>query len=154
MTAYLHKYTVIMLSMAMGNADFWAYKIAPGRKGSRMIRIIIVDNEPAVRKGLRLLLGAETDMEVVGEAGDGPDALLLCQALSPDVALLDVQMPHMDGLAVAEALRVTCPATHVFLLTFHDDARTRAQAAEAGAGLISKQAAPGETLSAIRSVAC
>ncbi|HEX6606783.1 MAG TPA: response regulator transcription factor [Chloroflexia bacterium] len=97
-----------------------------------MIRVLVVDDQPAIRRGLRMRLGLEDDLIVVGEAPDGPAALALAPALRPDVILLDVQMPGMDGIDTAEALRALAPACAVVLLTLHGDPITRARAEAAG----------------------
>lgn len=121
---------------------------------SRMIRLLIVDDQPAVRQGLRMRLAAEPDLEVVGEAADGEVALSSVQALCPDVVLMDVEMPHMDGIAATGALRKLCPSTAVIMLSIHDDARTRAQAENAGAAAFVGKSLPTDMLLAtIRQVA-
>jgi two-component system, NarL family, response regulator DesR len=97
-----------------------------------MIRVLVVDDQPAIRRGLRMRLGLEEDVIVVGEAADGPAALVLAPELQPDVILLDVQMPGMDGIDTAQALRAAVPACAVVLLTLHGDPITRARAEAAG----------------------
>ncbi len=116
-----------------------------------MIKLLIVDDEPAVRKGLRMRLAAEQGFVVVGEAADGESALVLAQALQPDVVLMDLEMPHMDGIAATEALRATHACAAVILLSIYDDDATRARAAAAGAtAFIPKRAEMGELLATIR----
>lgn len=85
------------------------------------ISVLIVDDHPTVRRGLRSLLSAYQDISVVGEAGDGSAALRVAQDLSPQVILLDVQLPVMDGIEVARQLRQSVPDTKVIALTAHDD---------------------------------
>ena len=97
-----------------------------------MIRVLLVDDQPAIRRGLRMRLALEADLIVVGEAADGPAALALALALQPDVVLLDVQMPGMDGIDTAHALRAAMPACAVVLLTLYGDTITRTRAAAAG----------------------
>ena len=97
-----------------------------------MIRVLLVDDQPAIRQGLRMRLGLEDDLTVVGEAAEGPAALALAPALQPDVVLLDVEMPGMNGIDTAHALRAAAPACAVVMLTLHGDSLTRARAAEAG----------------------
>ena|SRR5690349_3238828 len=97
-----------------------------------MIRVLLVDDQPAIRQGLRMWLGLEDDLIIVGEAADGPAALALAPELQPDVVLLDVQMPGMDGIDTAHALRAVAPACAVVLLTLHGDTITRSRAAAAG----------------------
>jgi DNA-binding NarL/FixJ family response regulator len=120
---------------------------------AEMIRLLIVDDQPAVRKGLHMRLAAEPDLSVIGEASDGEAALVLAQALCPDIVLMDVEMPHMDGIATANALREICPNTCVILLSIHDDTRTRSCAEKAGAAaFISKSVPADQLLAAIRQV--
>ena len=122
--------------------------------GAEMIRLLIVDDQPAVRKGLHIRLAAESDLSVIGEAADGEAALDLAQSLCPDVVLMDVQMPHMDGIAAASALHTLCPRTSVIMLSIHDDARTRARAEDAGAvAFVAKSVPPDMLLETIRQVA-
>jgi NarL family two-component system response regulator LiaR len=81
------------------------------------IRILIVDDHSVVRQGLKMFLGLDPDLEVVGEAEDGAEAIRQCQALSPDVVLMDMLMPVMDGIAATEAIRRDFPDTEVIALT-------------------------------------
>jgi DNA-binding NarL/FixJ family response regulator len=85
------------------------------------ISVLIVDDHPTVRRGLKSLLSAYQDISVVGEAEDGSAALRVAQDLSPQVVLLDVQLPVMDGIEVARQLRQSVPNTKVIALTAHDD---------------------------------
>lgn len=99
-------------------------------------------------------LGLEPDLRVVGEAANGQAALAMASQLRPDVILMDIEMPEMDGIAAAAALRAAAPHTAVVLLTFHDDAAHRARARAAGAAaFVPKQAAEAVLLTAIRQVA-
>jgi len=119
-----------------------------------MIRLLIVDDQPAVRKGLQMRLAAESDLVVIGVASDGQAALDLARALYPDVVLMDVEMPHMDGVAVASALHLICPRSSIIMLSIHDDARTRELAENAGAAAFVAKSLPTEMLLAtIRQVA-
>ena len=77
--------------------------------GTRTIRLLVVDDRPTVRTGLRIWLALEPDLEVVGEASDGSEAISLTQALRPDVVLMDVEMPGMDGISATAALRSLPP---------------------------------------------
>jgi two-component system, NarL family, response regulator LiaR len=77
--------------------------------GTRTIRLLVVDDRPTVRTGLRIWLALEPDLEVVGEASDGSEAISLTQALRPDVVLMDVEMPGMDGISATAALRSLAP---------------------------------------------
>ena len=101
--------------------------------GTKTIRLLLVDDQPTVRRGLRIWLTLEPNIEVVGEASDGAEAISLTQALRPDVVLMDVEMPGMDGISAAAALRQIVPQSAVVILTLYDDAATRARAQEAGA---------------------
>jgi DNA-binding NarL/FixJ family response regulator len=118
---------------------------------SKMIKLLIVDDQPAVRQGLRMRLAAEPDLEVVGEAADGEVALHSVRTLCPDVVLMDVEMPRMDGIAATDTLRKLCPSTAVIMLSIYDDVRTRARAEVAGAvAFVPKSAPAGMLLAAIR----
>jgi DNA-binding NarL/FixJ family response regulator len=101
--------------------------------GTRTLRLLLVDDRPSVRRGLRIWLALEPDLEVVGEAADGAEAISLTQALRPDVVLMDIEMPGVDGISATAALRSVVPQSAVVILTLHDDAATRARAQEAGA---------------------
>ena len=98
-------------------------------------------------------LSMEPDVEVVGEAESGEAALRLVRALSPDVVLMDVEMPGMDGIVATAALRATAPHVAVVILSLYDDARTRARAREAGAAaFVAKHQAKSTLLATIRRV--
>lgn len=87
-----------------------------------MIKILIADDHLIIRQGLRLILETETDFELIGEASDGAEALSLCKKLKPDVVLMDLRMPNMDGLTAIEKLRVEQPNIAVVILTtFNED---------------------------------
>jgi DNA-binding NarL/FixJ family response regulator len=101
-----------------------------------------------------MLLDAESDLSVIGEACDGEAALNLTTSLCPDVVLMDVEMPRMDGIAAASVLHATCPRALIIMLSIHDDALTRARAEEAGAAAFVAKSMPADTLLAtIRQVA-
>jgi DNA-binding NarL/FixJ family response regulator len=114
--------------------------------GTRTLRLLLVDDRPAVRRGLRIWLALEPDLEVVGEASDGSEAISLTQALRPDVVLMDVEMPGMNGISATAALRSLAPQSAVVILTLHDDAATRTRAWEAGAGAFVAKHRMDETL--------
>jgi len=87
-----------------------------------MIKILIADDHLIIRQGLRLILETESDLELVGEASDGIEAISLCKKLNPDVVLMDLRMPNMDGLTAIEKLRVEQPHVAVVILTtFNED---------------------------------
>jgi DNA-binding NarL/FixJ family response regulator len=98
-----------------------------------MIRLVLVDDQPSVRQGLRMRLTLEPDMMVVGEASTGREAMTLVQQLAPDMVLMDVEMPEMDGIEATAAMRASTPQSAVVMLSIHDDASTRARAYAAGA---------------------
>src|SRR5512142_952779 len=97
------------------------------------IRVMIADDHPIVRRGLRGVLEAEPDIEVVGEAADGRQAVALARSVSPDVVLLDIQMPGLTGLEVARTLKTHLPRAGVILLTAYDDEEQLFQAIKANA---------------------
>lgn len=117
------------------------------------IRVLIADDHAVLRAGLRMLLDAQPDMAVVGEAGDGREAIDRASALQPDVILLDLTMPNLGGLAALPQLRDAAPQARVLILTMHDDESYLRQVLAAGAaGYVLKKAADTELLSAIRVV--
>ncbi len=121
--------------------------------GEATISIVLVDDQATVRRGLRMRLTIEADVEVVGEAGSGEAALRLVRSLSPDVVLMDVEMPGMDGIDATAALRAAAPQVAVVVLSLYDDARTRARAREAGAAaFVAKHQAKTTLLATIRRV--
>src|SRR5256714_4329238 len=93
-----------------------------------MIRLLLVDDQPVVRRGLCLRFQLEPDMQVVGEASTGREALTLAQTLSPDVVLMDIEMPGMDGIEATAALRRVVPQSAVVILSIHTDRQTRVRA--------------------------
>ena len=117
------------------------------------IRVLIADDHAVLRAGLRMLLDAEPDIEVVGEARDGLEVLTRVRALAPDVLLLDLAMPGMGGLEVLRRVREMSPQTRVLILTMHEEEEYLREALRAGgAGYVLKRAAAEELLSAIRAV--
>jgi DNA-binding NarL/FixJ family response regulator len=119
-----------------------------------MIRVCVVENETLVREGLRRVLELDSGLSVVGEARDGVEALELFERLRPEVALLDVRMPRLDGIGVLEALRGQPSAPPCLVLTTFDDAEAFLGAVRAGArGYLLKDASSSELGEAIRCVA-
>lgn len=117
------------------------------------IQILIADDHGVLRAGLRALLNAEPDMEVVGEASDGEEALRLARELRPEVVLLDISMPGPGGIEVARTLKRVLPETSVLILTIHDDEGLLREAIRAGAsGYITKRAIEPELINAIHAV--
>ncbi len=119
-----------------------------------MIRVLLVDDQSVVRRALRVRFHLEPDLEVVGEASTGTEALTLAQTLTPDVVLMDIEMPEMDGIEAITALRRVVPQSVVVILSIHDDAQTRGRAQAAGAAaFVEKRGATDALLSAIRQAA-
>ncbi|RME85107.1 MAG: DNA-binding response regulator, partial [Caldilineae bacterium] len=117
------------------------------------IRILIADDHGVLRAGLRALLNAEPDVEVVGEAADGHEVLHLAQELTPDVVLLDISMPGPGGIEVTRQVKQALPDTRVLILTVHEDESLLREAIQAGAaGYIIKRAVESELINAIRAV--
>ncbi len=116
------------------------------------IRILIADDHSVIRAGLRTILSAQPDLEIVGEAADGNEVLRLANELQPDIVLTDVSMPGPvgGGIAVTRRLKETLPAIRVLILTVHEDESLLREAIHAGAaGYIVKRAAETELISAI-----
>jgi DNA-binding NarL/FixJ family response regulator len=125
----------------------------PPQRSTPSARLIIADDHEIPRKGLRTLLESERGLEVVGEATNGREALELCQHLHPDLALLDVRMPEMDGLEATRAIKQCCPATSVIIITVHENADYLMAAIRAGAaGYLLKDTGRRELLTAVRQV--
>ena len=119
-----------------------------------MIKLVLVDDHAVVRSGLRLLLDAQEDMEVVGEAGNSKDAVFRARALKPDVILLDVVMPGESGIEVLPTLLKESPGTKVLVLSMQDDPSYVREAFAAGAsGYVLKEAVDEEVVSAVREIA-
>ena len=119
-----------------------------------MIRAVVVDDHAVVRSGIRLLLEREDDLEVVGEAGNGKDAIFAVRALKPDVILLDVVMPGESGIDVLPSLLKESPQTKVLVLSMQDDPSYVREAFAAGAsGYVLKEAADEEVVAAVREIA-
>lgn len=115
------------------------------------IRILIADDHAVVRSGLRELLRADEDVEVVGEAADGAEAMRLVGTLQPDMVLLDITMPPDNGIETAKRLKEAYPDLLVLFLTIHEDEGLLHEALRAGAsGYLIKRAEPAEILQAIR----
>jgi len=118
------------------------------------IRVMLVDDHDVVRTGIKALLETETDMEVVDEARDGMAAITRAMESRPDVIVMDITMPKMDGLEATRQLTVRCPKSLVLALTVHEDKQYLFEMLRAGAkGYITKQAAAEELVAAVRAIA-
>lgn len=119
----------------------------------KKIAVLLVDDHMVVRQGLRALLAAEADIEVVGEAEDGRQAVTLARQTSPDVIVMDVAMPHLNGLEATRQIARNLPSARVLVLTSYSDEECVAQLMEAGAaGYLVKQAAASDLPRAIREI--
>lgn len=119
-----------------------------------MIRLMLVDDHPLVRAGLSSMLGAATDITIVGEAADGAQAVKVAERFEPDVVLMDLSMPVMDGVAATRALLAHDPDVRIVVLSsFFDRARVRDAVAAGATGYVLKDSNPDEVLSAIRTAA-
>jgi DNA-binding NarL/FixJ family response regulator len=117
------------------------------------IRILIADDHPVFRFGLRMLLESESDLEVVGEAGSGEEAVAQTASLQPDVVLMDINLPGMNGVEATRRIRQAWPETGVLMVTMLDDNSLLAALRAGARGYLLKGAAADETLRAIRAVA-
>jgi len=119
----------------------------------RPIRVLIVDDQELVRAGFKVILNAQSDIAVMGEAADGVEAVDLAGILCPDVVLMDIRMPLMDGLEATEKLRLVCPQTRVLILTTFDLDEYVYRALRLGAaGFLLKDAEPRLLIDAVRTV--
>jgi two-component system response regulator NreC len=117
------------------------------------IRVLIADDHAVLRAGLRLLINTQPDMEVVGEAANGDQALKTALQTKPDVAIVDITMPESGGIPAIEQIRQKCPDTRVLVLTMHDDTAYLRSALAAGvSGYVVKKSADSELISAIQAV--
>ncbi|MER7183987.1 response regulator transcription factor [Streptomyces hyaluromycini] len=119
-----------------------------------MIRVLVADDEPLIRAGIRMILTSVEDIDVVAEAADGRAAVELVRAHAVDVALLDIQMPVLDGLSALAELRRAAPAVRALILTtFGERANVLRALGEGGAGFLLKDSAPAELIQAVRAAA-
>jgi DNA-binding NarL/FixJ family response regulator len=127
---------------------------AAGRVPVAPIRVLLVDDEPLLRMAFTMVLDAQADMQAVGEAGDGAEAVRMTRALRPDVVLMDVRMPGTDGIEATARIIEGCPESKVLILTTFDlDEYAFAGLKAGAAGFLLKNALPEELLGAIRAVA-
>ncbi|MFL7871983.1 MAG: response regulator [Anaerolineales bacterium] len=118
------------------------------------IRILLVDDHAVVRSGLRMLLGTESDVEIIGEAGTAAEALASTADLKPDVILMDIGLPDKSGIEATRDIKAEFPKVAIVALTIHEDEEYFFKMLEAGAsGYVPKRAAPEELLTAIRAAA-
>lgn len=120
----------------------------------KRIRVLLVEDHNVVREGLRLLLNAQPDIEVVGEATTGLEAVAAARDACPDVAVLDIAMPELDGLQAAQRIHLACPDTKILILSMHESDAYFFRALEAGAaGYVLKKAASDDLINGVRAVA-
>ena len=116
-----------------------------------MITILLVDDQPIARSALRMRIELEPDMAVIAEAGDGVAALALAREALPQIVIMDIEMPIMDGITATAALRAAVPESAVIIHSLHDDAATQARARAAGAvAFVGKHRLEAPLLAAIR----
>lgn len=117
------------------------------------IRVLLADDHAVIRDGLKALLQRAADISVVGEAANGRDAVRRSEELKPDVVIMDLTMPGLNGIDAARLLRKKCPATRVVMLSMHSDAEHVFRALEAGAtGFVLKESAGEDVAAAVRAV--
>lgn len=118
------------------------------------IRVLLADDHDILRQGLKMLLGMQQEMQVVGEARTGREAVLMTQELKPDVVVMDISMPDMDGLEACQLIRSQQPSTQVMMLTMHESEEYFLQSLRMGAaGYLVKKAAPSDLSMAINAIA-
>ena len=121
--------------------------------GIGTIRVFLADDHALVREGLRLIIESQSDMEVIGEASDGQEAWQCIREMRPDVAVMDVSMPHLNGAQATERVRCNCPEVKVLAVSaYSDEAHIRQLLASGAAGYVLKKAASQELAIAIRAV--
>lgn len=126
----------------------------PNEIQSNKIKILIADDHPIVRQALRNILEREEDIEVIAEASDGKEAITLAEELNPDVTILDIKMPLVDGLEATRQIKTKCPKVAILILTFYDDNQHILAILEAGAsGYLTKNVWGEEVVTAVRGVA-
>lgn len=117
------------------------------------IKVFLADDHTVMREGLRFIFGAEGDMEVIGEASDGREAVRQAQKLSPNVIVMDIAMPELNGIEATRQIRETCPSTEVVILSMHSSKEHIFRALQAGAmGYLLKESAGQELIKAVRRV--
>jgi NarL family two-component system response regulator LiaR len=131
----------------------WYNGFDPGGDGLGKIKILIADDHAVVREGTRRILEQEQDLEVVAEAGEGEEAVRLATNVKPDVAIIDIAMPKLDGIEATKQIKTLCPAITVLILTAYDDDQFIFSLLEAGAaGYLLKSVRGRELVDAVRAV--
>ncbi|MBL8237680.1 MAG: response regulator transcription factor [Bryobacterales bacterium] len=121
---------------------------------SKKTRILLADDHAVVRQGFRMILGAQPDMEIIGEAGNGREAVSMSEALHPDVVVMDVAMPELNGIEATRRITETAPHTRVLALSMHKDSVYVREILRAGArGYLLKDSIDVDLLAAVRAVA-
>jgi two-component system response regulator NreC len=117
------------------------------------IRLLLVDDHAVLRAGLRMLLAADSELEIIGEAETGSQGVAMAQELRPDVVLMDIAMPDMNGIEATRRIKAACPDVAVLALTMHEDDQYFFEMLSAGAsGYVPKRAAPNDLIAAIHAV--
>lgn len=128
--------------------------VSAGRTADRTISLVLADDHDILRQGLKLLLTLQPEIRIVGEAKTGVGAVEMARQLRPDIVVMDITMPEMDGLEACRRIRSEQPETQVLILTMHDSEEYFLEALRAGAsGYLVKKAAPAELHSAVRALA-
>ncbi|MBI2688168.1 MAG: response regulator transcription factor [Acidobacteria bacterium] len=121
---------------------------------SKKIRVLLADDHAVVRQGFRMILGAQTDMEIVGEAGNGREAVSMSESLQPDVVVMDVAMPELNGIEATRRIMEMVPSARILALSMHKDSVYVREILRAGArGYLLKDSIDVDLLAAVRSVA-
>ncbi|MCP5522969.1 MAG: response regulator transcription factor [Verrucomicrobiales bacterium] len=120
----------------------------------KKLRVFLADDQTMVREGLKAIIANEPDLEIIGEAGDGEEAVKLVESLRPDVVVMDLSMPRMDGLWATRAIKQACPEVKVLVLSVHETRSHMRRMLQAGAsGYVVKRSAAEELIQAVRAVA-
>ncbi len=120
----------------------------------KKLRVLLADDHAVLRHGLKLLVDGQSDMEVVGEAGDGHAACKQAQELAPDIMVMDISMPELNGAQATERLRVSCPRVKILVLSaYSDEAHVRQLLASGASGYVLKRTVAEELIKALRAVA-
>src|SRR5258708_36396857 len=121
---------------------------------NKKTRILLADDHAVVRQGFRMILGAQTDMEIVGEAGNGREAVTMCEELKPDVVVMDVAMPELNGIEATRRIATATPQTRILALSMHKDSVYVREILRAGArGYLLKDSIDVDLLAAARAIA-